>query len=127
MGGRSKQIPAAIPLSRRSSSRGATCAFSVHVASVQLPDPFDLLQSELQKFLLADDVEMAPDPRVLSGEALDFCIGQVPAKSHVQLAGKVVVEFGEKFDVEEEDRGRGQLVRYYVEEDFGAVVFVFLG
>lgn len=98
----------------------------MRVAPIQLADTFDLLQSELQQLLLPDDIEMAPDPRVFSCEALDFRVGQMPAETHVQLAGEVVVEFGEELDVEEEDGGGGELIGDYVEEDFGTVVFVLL-
>lgn len=70
---------------------------------------------------------MSPDARVFTREPLDFVVGEVAAEAHVELAGEVIVEFGEEFDVEEEDGGGGEFVGDDVEEDLRAVVFVFLG
>lgn len=49
------------------------------------------------------------------------------AEASVEFAGEVVVEFGEEFDIEEEDGGGGKFVGDDVEEDLGAKVFVLLG
>jgi len=70
---------------------------------------------------------MSPDARVFTRESLDFVVGQVTTEAHVEFAGKVVIEFGEKFDIEEEDGSRGEFVGDDVEEDLGAVVFVLFG
>lgn len=70
---------------------------------------------------------MSPDARVLSCKPLDFVVGQVAAEARVEFAGEVVVEFGEEFDIEEEDGGGGKFVGDDVEEDLGAKVFVLLG
>lgn len=98
----------------------------MHSPAIQLPDPFDLLQGQLEQFLLADDVEMAANAGIFTGKALNFRIGEMAAKSHVQLAREVVVELREKLDVQEEDRRRSEFVGYYVEEDLGAVVLILL-
>ncbi len=68
---------------------------------------------------------MPADLRILPGEAVDVGFGEVTPEPDVELAREVVVELGEKLDVEEEDGGGGELVGDDVEEDFGAVVFVF--
>ena len=70
---------------------------------------------------------MSPDARVLSCKPLDFVVGQVAAEARVEFAGEVVVEFGEEFDVQEEDGSGGEFVGDDVEEDLGAVVFVLFG
>ena len=66
---------------------------------------------------------MLLDFRILSGEAVDFGLAQLSAQPGVELAREVVVEFGEKLDVEEEHGRRGEFVGDDVEEDFWAVVF----
>ena len=38
----------------------------------------------------------------------------------------VIIEFGEKFDVEEEDGSAGQLLRDDIKENLGAIVFIVL-
>lgn len=96
-------------------------------APVELTDTFDLLERQLQQLLLPNDVEVLADAGVLAGEPLDLCVGEMSAESHVELAREVVVEFGEELDVEKEHGRRGELVGDNVEEDFRAVVFVFLG
>lgn len=70
---------------------------------------------------------MVPDAWVFAGESLDFGVGEVATKTHVELAGEVIVEFGEEFDVEEEDGSGGELVGDNVEKDLRAVVFVLFG
>lgn len=97
-----------------------------YTTALQLAQALDLLQGQLQQLLLLDDVKVPPDTGVLAGEALHLRVGEVPAESHVQLAGEVVVEFREELHVEEEDGGGGELVRDHVEEDLWAVVFVLL-
>ena len=94
---------------------------------IQLANTLDLLQGQLEQLLLADDVQVAADAGIFAREPLDLCVGEVATQAEVQLAREVVVEFGEELDVEEEDSGRGELVGNDVEEDLGAVVFVFLG
>lgn len=50
-------------------------------------------------------------------------MGEVATEAGVEFPRKVVVEFGEEFDIEEEDGGGGEFVGDHVEEDFWAVVF----
>lgn len=67
---------------------------------------------------------MPADLRILPGEAVDVGFREMTPEPDVEFTREVVVEFGEKLDVEEED-GRGrELVGDDVEEDFGTVVFV---
>lgn len=67
---------------------------------------------------------MPANLRILPGEAVDVGFGEMTSEPDVEFSRKVVVEFGEKLDVEEEDGGGGELVGDDVEEDFGTVVFV---
>lgn len=86
---------------------------------------------------------MASDLGVFTGEAVDFVLGERSTKAGVEFAREldggsafracklkenayVVVEFGEKFSVEEEVGRCGKLVCNGIEEDFGAVVLVLL-
>lgn len=66
---------------------------------------------------------MAAHLGVFAREPLDLDVAQVPAQARVQLTRKVVVEFGQELDVEEEHGGRGQFVSDDIEEDFRALVF----
>ncbi|KAL8948601.1 MAG: hypothetical protein Q9222_005217 [Ikaeria aurantiellina] len=51
----------------------------------------------------------------------------MPSESQIQFSGEIVVEFRQKFNVEEEDGSGGELGGDDVEEDLGAGVFVFGG
>lgn len=77
--------------------------FALRITAIQLANALNLLQRQLEQLLLANDVEVATDAGVFAGKTLDFSVGEMSAQTHVQLAGKVVVEFGEELDVEEED------------------------
>lgn len=70
---------------------------------------------------------MAANSRIFTGETLDLGVGEMSAESRVQLAWEVVVEFGEKLDVEEEHRRGGEFVGHDIEENLRAVVLVLLG
>lgn len=94
---------------------------------LQLPQPLHLLEHELEPLLAPHDIEMAPDLGVLARKAVDFVLRETAAETRVQLAGQLVVEFGEEFSFEEEVSGGGELVGDGVEEDFGTVVFVLAG
>jgi hypothetical protein len=67
-----------------------------------LSDTLDLLQSQFQQLFLADDVEVAADTRILTGKAFNLGVRKVSSKSCVKLAGEIIVELGEEFNVEEE-------------------------
>ena len=98
---------------------------SSHAAN--LPNTLNLLQSQLQQLLLPDNVQMSADPEVLARKSFDLGLGQLSAQTHVKLARKVVVEFGQELDIQEEDGRRGELVGHHVQKDFGAVVLVGFG
>ena len=65
---------------------------------------------------------MFPHLRVLPRESLNLALAQVAPKPRIQLPREIIVEFREELDVEEEHRGRGELVGDNVEEDLGAVI-----
>jgi hypothetical protein len=95
--------------------------------SFQLPQGLDLLQREFEGVLLADDVQVFPDARVLAREAFDLGVREVSPQALVELAREVVVEFGKELDVQKEHSGGGKFVGDDVQEYLGTLVFVFQG
>lgn len=81
----------------------------------------------LQQILSSHYIQMPLDLRVLACKAVDFVLAEASAEAGVELAGKLVVEFGQEFCIEEEVGGGGEFVGDGVEENFGTVVFVFAG
>jgi hypothetical protein len=67
---------------------------------------------------------MPLNSRILFGESLHLIFTQSPSQSQIQFPRKIIIEFREQFDVEEEDSCRGEFGGYDVEEDFGTVVAV---
>lgn len=61
-----------VPTASRFLSRRRTLWFPG--AAVKLSDAFDLLQSQLQQLLLADDVQMTADAGILAGKPLDLIV-----------------------------------------------------
>jgi hypothetical protein len=79
----------------------------------------------LKKLLPLDNIEMSLDFGVLTSEAFNGAVVEV-TEVLFQNAGELIVEFTQQLRIEEQVRGRGELVSDSVEEDFGAVIFVLL-
>ena len=65
---------------------------------------------------------MPPYSGILSRKSFNLSLAQLPSEPSVQLPGKVVIEFGEKLDIEEKDSGGGQFVSDNVEENLRTIV-----
>lgn len=113
---------------------------------LQSHDAVHLLEGELEKLFALLKVNVLADLGVFASEGVDLFGSKVATKSVVKLTGElktifvsmllcmfiiqttyVVVELGEKFDVEEENGSGGELVCDNVEENLRAVVFVLFG
>lgn len=77
----------------------------------------------LQQILTSHHIQMAFDLRILTRKAVDLVLAEAAAEPRVELAGQLVVEFGQQFGVEEEIGGCGEFGGDSVEEDLRAVVF----
>jgi hypothetical protein len=78
------------------------CTLRSPTAAVELTDTFDLLQSQFQQLFLADDVEVAADPRIFAGKTFDLGVGKMSSESCIKLSGEIIIELRQEFDVEEE-------------------------
>lgn len=95
------------------------------------PKPMQILnlaQHQLQQLLPLNQIQMPSNLRILSRKPI-----QTPTRGHVlvelglDLPRKTDIKVVEHLDVQEQDRGLGELGGDGVEEDFGAVVLAFEG
>ncbi len=61
----------------------------------------------LEQILTPHNVQMALDLRILARKSVNLVLTQAATQPRVKFAGKLVVEFGEQFGIEEKIGGCG--------------------